>query len=195
MRPVNREKFFDGWRDAFGPLTQGQVDGIESLLANLEADDRVNDIRWAAYMLATTYYETAKTMQPIEEYGRGKGRRYGLPVGPYNLIYYGRGLTQNTWLTNYDMLTKAWNKAHPDEQIDFVKNPELLLVMKYSYWAMSYSMRNGTYTGVGLRKYINSEKTDYINARKIINGLDAAERVAGYAEKIENILRSSCLDA
>ncbi len=28
-------------------------------------------------MLATVYHETAKTMQPIEEYGRGVGRDYG----------------------------------------------------------------------------------------------------------------------
>lgn len=87
------------------------------------------------------------------------------------------------------MLTKVWNKAHPDRQIDFVKNPDLLLEMEYSYWAMSYAMRNGTYTGASLKKYIHDDVCDYVNARRIINGTDCAERIAGYAEKFESILK------
>ncbi len=43
-----------------------------------------------AYVLATTIHETARTMQPIEEYGRGKGRAYG-PTG-----FWGRGFVQLT---------------------------------------------------------------------------------------------------
>ena len=37
-----------------------------------------DDLRWLAYMLATTFHETARTMQPIEEYGKGKGKTYGI---------------------------------------------------------------------------------------------------------------------
>lgn len=31
---------------------------------------------YAAYMLATAWHETAHTVRPIEEYGKGKGKRY-----------------------------------------------------------------------------------------------------------------------
>ena len=34
-------------------------------------------------------------------------------------------------------------------------------------------------------------KTDYVNARRIINGTDVADRIAGYATKLEAMLRQS----
>lgn len=40
MQKIDREKFFDAYRESFGSLEQGAVDGIESLLASLEAEDR-----------------------------------------------------------------------------------------------------------------------------------------------------------
>ena len=177
--------------EQFKPLTKSAQKGLESLLGYIEADEHVNDVRWAAYMLATTFHEVRGTWEPIREDGKGRGRKYGLPVPPYQHIYYGRGLTQNTWLGNYEMLTKAWNKAHPDRLVDFVKNPDLLLEMEYSYWAMSYAMRHGTYTGASLKKYFNDKITDPINARRIINGIDKAELIAGYYHKFIRIIEAA----
>ena len=42
-------------------------------------------------------------------------------------------------------------------------------------------MVEGWFTGKKLSDYFN-EKTDYINARKIVNGLDKADIIAGYAK-------------
>lgn len=173
----------------FKPLVDKAESGLREILAMMENDKLSADLRWCGYALATTYHECAGKWQPIEEFDKGKGRRYGEPGGPYGLIYYGRGLTQNTWLENYEILTKAWNKEHPDRLVDFVKNPELLLVMEYSFWAMSYGMRTGAYTGVGLKKYFNEGKTDPVNARRIINGTDKAELIAGYYDKFMVILQ------
>lgn len=184
MNPVNRKEFFDGWRESFGDLTQEQVDGIESLLACLEADEKVADVRWAAYMLATTYHETAKTMQPIEEYGHGKGKKYGTKDEATGQTYYGRGYVQLTWKSNYAAMGTVFD-------IDLVHNPSLALQPDIAYKIMSHGMRNGYFTGVGLRRYITDEKCDYLNARRIINGMDAAQRIAGYAEKIESTLRGA----
>lgn len=184
MQSLNREQFFNGWREAFGALTQGQVDGINSLLANLEADEHITDLRHAAYMLATTYHETAKTMQPIEEYGHGRGRKYGEEDPETGQTYYGRGYVQLTWKFNYQSMKKV--TGH-----DLVNHPELALTPDVAYLIMSYGMRKGSFTGVGMSKYINAEKKDYINARRIINGTDCAERIAEYAEKIENILEAA----
>jgi putative chitinase len=191
---IDKDKFLWLYQEQeFKPLEGAKEKGLIDLLGFIESDDKVIDLRWIAYMLATTFHEVAGTWQPIAEYGKGKGREYGIPAGPHGLIYYGRGLTQNTWYENYVMLTKAWNKAHPDRQIDFAKNPDLLLEMEYSYWAMSYAMRNGTYTGVSLKKYFNNKVTDWVNARKIINALDKAQLIAGYAMKFERILKE-CVD-
>jgi len=192
---IDKDKFIFMYEvNQFKPLNDSQHEGLSLLLECMNSDEKLSDIRWASYMLATTYHETAITWQPIAEYGKGKGRKYGDPVGPYNHVYYGRGLTQNTWLDNYKMLTDAWNRSHPDNPVDFVKNPDLLLKMEYSYWAMSYAMRNGSYTGVGLKKYFNEKVTDPINARRIINGTDCAEQIANYYDKFMAILKE-CTEA
>ena len=52
------------------------------------------DLRWLAYILATDYHETAYTMQPIEEYGKGAGYDYGEPDPVTGEIYFGTGLVQ-----------------------------------------------------------------------------------------------------
>lgn len=189
---INRKHFFDSVRESRfnGALNQGQVHGMDAILNEWEAQG-LSDMRWLAYILATAYHETAKTMQPIEEYGKGKNYDYGkkLKMGggpgkriPYTTpdkLYYGRGLTQNTWYDNYRRLTKA--AATQGKPWDFLNNPELLLQMEPSIWATFFAMQVGLYTGKKLKDYFNETKEDWINARKIINGLDKAELIAGYA--------------
>ena len=175
-----------------GVLTQPQVEGMEALLNECEAQ-QVTDKRQIAYILGTTYHEVGGTMQPIEEIGRGKGRVYGNRVWinrikyidvPY--IYYGRGFTQNTWRDNYVALTKAAKKQ--GHAWNFEHNPALLLQVQPSAWATIFAMRTGLYTGVSLSKYFNAEKADWINARRIVNLLDCAERIKGYSMKFYSAL-------
>ena len=143
-------------------------------------------------------------MQPIAEYGKGKGRPYGTwqrnskgelyaykngnrntvyLQSEYPHLYYGRGETQNTWYDNYEKLSKVFG-------VDFLKNPDLLLTQEWSTPVTIYSMKNGLYTGRKLSDYINQSKKDYLNARRIINGMDKASLIAGYAETFEKALRS-----
>jgi hypothetical protein len=58
-------------------------------------------ISWLAYVLATVYHETASTMEPIEEYGKGAGHSYGEPDPETGQVYDGRGYVQLTWKDNY----------------------------------------------------------------------------------------------
>lgn len=51
-------------------------------------------------------------------------------------------------------------------------------------------MKEGWFTGRKLSDYINQSKKDYLNARRIINGMDKASLIAGYAETFEKALRS-----
>lgn len=188
MRPIPRAKFFASYRATFcsptHPLTQSQVDGIETLLSALEADTHITDIRHAAYMLATTMHETAKTWRPIAEYGRGKGYKYGKPDSVTGRVYYGRGYVQLTHKGNYRAMGAVFG-------VDLVNNPDLALDPAIAYKIMSYGMRHGTFTGVGLSRYIHGDVCDYVSARRIINGTDVAERVAGYAVGLEAALRAA----
>ena len=87
--PYDRKFYFDTVRkDLFrGNLTQSQVDGQNYLLETWEQHFEQNNpndgTMWLAYALATFFHETAETMQPIEEYGKGAGKSYGKPAGPH----------------------------------------------------------------------------------------------------------------
>lgn len=74
---------------------------------------------------------------------------------------------------------------------DLVEHPEKALNPQIAYRILAYGMQNGTFTGRKLSDYITDDKTDYRNARRIINGLDRADQIAGAAEKFETILRDS----
>ena len=45
-------------------------------------------------------------MQPIAEYGKGKGRKYGVPGRNRGQVAYGRGYVQLTWDDNYERADK-----------------------------------------------------------------------------------------
>lgn len=193
---IDRTKFFDGYRAAFGALGQAQTDGLNALLQAAEGDTQITDIRWLAYMLATVKHECADRWKAIEEFGKGKGRKYGSPVTvtdpatgeSFTNVYYGRGYVQLTWKDNYESMGRQLNNR-------LLYEPRLALDADVAYRIMSLGMRKGSFTGKKLADYIGGGKADYVNARKIINGLDQADRIAGYATKLEAILRASVVAA
>jgi putative chitinase len=183
---INRTKTYENIKKNFGlkSLSQKQVEGFEAIFNEFEVR-KMNDLRMLSYILSTIWHEVGKTMQPIEEIGKGKGLKYGKRFWydgriytdvPH--VYYGRGLTQNTWRDIYEKLTKANTKGW-----DFVNNPELLLKMEQSVWATFYAMTTGLYTGRKLSQYFNNKVIDPIGARKIINGTDKAELISCYYSK------------
>jgi putative chitinase len=178
------DQFFVDYREKFGSATTGQVDGLSKLLDSAASDASLTDLRWLAYMLATVYHETARTFQPIEEIGKGRGRPYGTPDPTTGQIYYGRGFVQLTWKRNYQRFGELLG-------LDLIDDPGLALGESTAYKIMSIGMVRGLFTGKKLSDYINSQKRDYVNARRIINELDKAELIAGYAKNFETILRSS----
>ncbi|MCD4509702.1 hypothetical protein LQT97_00495 [Brucella pseudogrignonensis] len=129
-----------------------------------------------AYVLATAYHETAKTMKPINEIGSEKYLR-SKKYWPY----IGRGYVQITWKNNYE-------KAGRILGIDFVSKPELLLQPKYAAPIIIAGMVEGWFTGKKLSDYITLQKSDFKNARRIVNGTDKAELIAGYAKDYDKAL-------
>lgn len=190
---IDRTKFFATYDQQFGgTLSASQHEALDSLLAAAEKDTEVTDLRWLAYMLATVKHECANTWKPIEEYGKGSGRSYGQPVTvtdpatgkPVTNVYYGRGYVQLTWKDNYDTMGKKL-------KVPLLVDPSLALKADVAYEIMSLGMRQGLFTGKKLASYINDAGADYVNARRIINGTDQAERIAGYATRLEAALRAS----
>jgi putative chitinase len=194
--PYDRKFFFDNVRASLfnGTLTQSQVDGMNYLLEvwewGFEANNPNDGTMWLAYALATFYHETAYTMQPIEEYGRGSGKSYGKPAGPYGQCYYGRGFVQLTWEDNYKNGQKfLMDRYGKDCQIYPIANNALDAETSalVSYDGMVY----GWFTGVGLPKYLSKAKgiEDPVNARRIVNGTDKASTIAGYYWKFKAALK------
>jgi len=188
---IQRKYFFDSVRAALfsGSMTQGQVDGMSILLDRAEQEG-VDD-RHLAYILATTFHETAQTMAPIAEYGKGKGMKYGVPAGPYNQIYYGRGFVQLTWFDNYQKMQTILGSRWGDR--DIVQTPDSAMDLDIATDVIFYGMLAGSFTGVGMPKYITiqnptTDTTDFYNCRKVVNGLDCATQIQGYAQKFANAL-------
>lgn len=175
---INRNFFFDRVRSYLfdGKLRPAQVQGLTRILDEWEALKGKKDDRWLAYMLATTHHETDRTMQPIEEYGKGKGRKYGPPPHPVTgKVYYGRGFVQLTWDYNYKAMGSKLG-------VDLFNKPELALNLDIATRILFRGMADGTFTGKKLSQYFNPSTEDWKNARRIINGLDKAELIAGYGK-------------
>lgn len=190
---INRPKFYENFRKAFGKLNQKQVEGFEAIFNEWEKQ-KLKDARWLAYMLATVWHETAKTMQPIEEIGRGKGYKYGRKLKrsgvAYKLpekLYFGRGLVQLTWFENYQLMARLL-------KLDLLNKPELLLTMEVSIKVMFEGMLRGAssfgdFTGKCLEMYFNDEVDNPEEARRIINGTDKAQLIAGYHNQFLECLK------
>ena len=184
---INRPHFYETVKATLFPgakLKQQQVAGMEAILNEWETNYANSDDRWLAYMLATAFHETATTMQPIEEYGKGKGKPYGTNLKIDKVtrytdttnIFYGRGLVQLTWYDNYQ-------KAGKKTGLDLIQHPEKALETNVSVKIMFLGMIEGWFTGKKLSNYFGSGIQDWKNARRIINGLDRADMIADYGKK------------
>lgn len=185
---MDRGHFFDAVRDSMfgGSLSQAQVEGTEALLDACGAL-QVADQRMVAYVLATAYHETAKTMQPIAEYGKGKGRKYGVPGRNGGQVPYGRGFVQTTWDDNYERTDRELGLNGR-----LIANYNLLLTdTDMAAKAAVRGMAEGWYTGKKLRDYFTPTSSDWVNARRIINGTDRAQTIAGYGKLFNTALQDA----
>lgn len=181
--------FFDHIRAEFGPLNQGQVDGFNHIL-NALSDAPTEE---AAYILATAWHETGKTMQPVREaYGKSDEETirkldFAWNAGQLTWVrtpywregWFGRGYVQLTHKTNYQ-------KASEKLGADMVQNPSLALDPVLAAQVLVRGSREGWFTGKKLSDYLPG---DYVNARRVINGTDRAQLIAGYAEVFEAAFR------
>jgi predicted chitinase len=143
-------------------------------------------------MLATVKHECADKWQPVIEFGNRayfdqyepntkKGKRLGNKIMGDGYAYRGRGYVQITGRSNYEKLSQEIG-------VDLLTIPDMTLDQKHSFNIMKIGMEKGLFTGKKLSDYINDNKCDYVQARRIINGMDRARLIAGYAEFFEAAL-------
>ncbi|AVT11645.1 glycoside hydrolase [Paracidovorax avenae] len=271
--PYDRVVFQEQFTQQFGAsgrYNAAAIPDMLSLLGMIERDTAINDVRQAAYMLATVMWETTSpvtvtkvatnkkgqplvdkhgqpvvlkqkkwlmTMAPVAEIGHGKGRQYHEPVKVKLLpdggariteqdgdqfsvtaagdispltkgakmgtkdggaatksydaddgieqAYYGRGYVQLTWWSNYAKAGVALGRG-----LGLLTDPEQVKTPETAYALMSYGMRTGGIFANGRKfsLYFSGDATDYVSARKMVNGSDHAEDIAKIARKFEAVL-------
>ncbi len=134
-----------------------------------------------AYVLATAYWETARTVKPVEEayYLGSKAEAYRKKLRYYP--WHGRGYVQLTWQANY---LKAGQKL----DVDLITDPSVAMRPDVAAQVLVRGMIEGWFTGKKLSDYITSIKTDFRGARRIVNGTDKASDIAALAEKYQAAL-------
>lgn len=185
-----------------GGLTQEQVKGCEAILNAW----RGTDDRHLAYVLATAFHESAGTMAAVREGSTRTrrltdaqarrvvaSRRYGKPDEETGHVYYGRGLVQLTWKSNYQKMGEVLG-------LDLVNSPDKALDPDVSVAILIEGMTNGE-TGVGdftkksLEDYFNATTDDPEGARRIVNGTDKASLIAGYHHNFLDAIKAARAEA
>lgn len=186
--------FYAGVRKVTGPLEQAQVDSIALILKAAAA----HPVGWVAYELATAYHEAR--FKPIDEIGgdayftrlydvTGKdpvrAKHMGNTEPGDGAKYHGRGFCQLTWKSGYQ-------KAGEFLGLDLVASPDLALDPSNAARILIWGMETGAFTGKKLADYIGDRGTpnEFVQARRIVNGTDKAQLIAGHAERFQSALEA-----
>jgi hypothetical protein len=199
---IDRRVFFDAVRARpfGGKLAQSQVDGLEVILSTYERDYRDGaSLAQLAYVLATAFHETARTMQPIKEYGGAaylannydvtgrnpeRARRMGNDRPGDGIKYAGRGYVQLTWKNNYRTMGQLLG-------VDLVAFPDRAMEPVLAARIMFEGMIHGLFTGQKLADHINPRTTNFVGARGTVNGTDQARKIADYAVDFFGALKAA----
>lgn len=195
-RPVVKRRLYDPGvffmesRAVTGGRDQEQVDSMNLLL---DAASHWST-GWVAYALATAWHECR--LRPIKE--RGGSIYFNTRYGPHTRVgkvlgntekgdgarYAGRGFVQLTGRTNYKNAGKFLG-------LDLLRDPDLALVPANAAKILIWGMEGGKFTGKALRHYLNGQVGtlyQFTQARRIINGSDKQDLIAGYAAVFQSAL-------
>ncbi len=152
-----------------------------------------------AYALATTYHETAHTMQPIQELGGHKyftrmydiegnrprkARELGNLTPGDGAKYAGRGYVQLTGRTNYRKAAEKLDALGFDK-FDVLNNPAAAMDPAISAEILVAGMAEGWFTGRKISDDLPSKGPatlqQFTATRDVINGTDKDRQIAAYA--------------
>lgn len=196
----DKAKFFaECRRTVMGPtLDQDEVTGAEAIITALDG----LPLSWVAYALATAWHETAHTMLPCKERGgpayftrmydiHGQrpavARQLGNTQPGDGARFAGRGYVQLTGRTNYA-------KAGAKVGADLVADPDRAMEPEIAATILRVGMVDGWFTGRGFRSCLpdrgKATAGQFAAARRIINGTDKANLIAGYAIDFQRALEA-----
>jgi predicted chitinase len=149
----------------------------------------VNDKSHVAYILASAHHESGMGKQMTEG---ADGRAYEGRVDLCNNQpgdgprYKGRGFVQITGRCNYTfykefLLTRGLN-------FDLVNAPQRATEREIAAIILVHGMRSGRFTGSRLAQFGSDCNFDFVNARRVVNGLDRAARIAAIARRYRTSL-------
>ncbi len=191
----SKKDIINGFKDLYGrhklKFVPGHENFINRFFDEIDVDPAWKNVQQLAYFLASVMHETNFTFAPVKEKRAKEGtnlftiqNRYWLPGTDEEGFWAGKGHIQLTWKDNYIKMGRKLG-------IPLHENPDLALDFRTSYLIASIGCREGLFSGKSLSDYINDSKVDYYNARRVVNGLDKAEKIASYAKEIEGILKAS----
>ncbi|AGB71801.1 MULTISPECIES: hypothetical protein [Rhizobium] len=209
---MDHAKFFAAVRSSLfgGRLSVNQVDGMEAILAAWCAAPF--DMRWLAYMLATAYHETDRTMCAVSEnlnysasgllatfpkyFTISQAAAYARqPQRIANRAYANRMGNRNEasgdgWRYRGRGLVQITGRDNY-AKYGIAEDPDKALDPIKTVEILCDGMINGRFTGKRLADYFSATVSDWAGARKIINGTDRAADIAGYAKKFAAALEAS----
>ncbi len=209
---MDHAKFFAAVRSSLfgGRLSANQVDGMEAILVAWRAAPV--DVRWLAYMLATAYHETDRTMCAVSEnlnysasgllatfpkyFTISQAAAYARqPQRIANRAYANRMGNRNEasgdgWRYRGRGLVQITGRDNY-AKYGIAEDPDKALDPVKAVEILFDGMINGRFTGKRLADYFSATVSDWAGARKIINGTDRATDIAGYAKKFAAALEAS----
>lgn len=107
-------------------------------------------------------------------------------------VYFGRGYVQLTWWSNYAAAGIVLGRG-----LDLLHDPELVKDPAIAYQIMSVGMRTGKIFANGHRfdDYFTDKASNYKGARRMVNGTNHDEDIAGIAIKFEQVLKAAASEA
>lgn len=178
---INRAALINATRGPVfgGAITLEQSAGLAAICDEWELRE-LTDARWLADILGQSFWESARTLQPVREaFYLGAGAEAYWKTLPY-YPYYGRGLIQVTWLDNYMKMQARLGPRFPG--LNIVDKPDDALRPDVSIAIVFEGMIHGMFTGAKLSDYFTDTLTDFPNSRRIVNGTDHMFEIATLCE-------------
>lgn len=169
---IATQKWVNACQYTYGALNQTQQRTIRQIVQTFN-NYGDGDIRKLAYILATVEVEcsfVSKKEHPTQ---------YNIRKEYWRTGYMGRGLVQLTGLSKYVRFSRLLG-------VDLVNYPDRAIELQFALPILVLGMMHGYFTGRSLSHYINGHQADFYQARRVVNSLDKAERLARATTTILN---------